>query len=313
MSNEISNADTEMLRWHEHAPMSVSRRGLALVDYNERIYAIGGETLDGTTGSVEVYDPEKDIWHQLSSKPTPVHDITAGVIGGKIYVPGGMKGDGSPTNVLEIYSPLEDTWEIGNSLPISICAYGAATFEGQLYVFGGWDGKSTMDTVFVYDPSRDQWSQLSPMLQPRAYHSVAVVDGKIYIIGGQNGDEILSAVDVYSPEADRGGGNPWTTVQELPQARKKMGALSVANVIYIFGGEGKEGDILPPLRYFPQGDNWMKLSAPDDAMVKDFGLALLGTNIYIVGGGNKFNLLTSRTLAYEAVYVIRVPFIPLEQ
>ncbi|HSN95381.1 MAG TPA: LuxR C-terminal-related transcriptional regulator, partial [Anaerolineaceae bacterium] len=83
------NAD----RWKELAPMSVARANMAVTVYDNKIYVIGGETEEGVTGLTEVYDIATDTWARLPDKPTPVTNVKAVVVGGKIYVPGGRKSD----------------------------------------------------------------------------------------------------------------------------------------------------------------------------------------------------------------------------
>jgi N-acetylneuraminic acid mutarotase len=132
--------------------MPEARTGLAATAYDGNIYAIAGEGLEGVSGSVFRYLTEDDRWERLEDKPTPVRDVEAALIGEKIYVPGGLGGDGQPTDILEIYDPRANQWENGASLPIKLSAYAMTDFEGQLYLFGGWDGEKALDHVFIYDP-----------------------------------------------------------------------------------------------------------------------------------------------------------------
>ena len=81
------------------------------------IYVIAGETAEGISGVVERYDPATDTWESLPSKPTPITDIGAAVMGGKIYVPGGRMSDGRATNTLEVFDPRSGTWDVGPSMP----------------------------------------------------------------------------------------------------------------------------------------------------------------------------------------------------
>jgi DNA-binding CsgD family transcriptional regulator len=68
-------------RWHTRAQMPTPRTGLAVVDDEGLIYAIGGVSNDGATGKVEVYDPQADGWSVRRTKPTLVG------IGGRASLP----------------------------------------------------------------------------------------------------------------------------------------------------------------------------------------------------------------------------------
>jgi len=95
-------------------------------------------------GDVTYYDAEADQWAAAATKPTPVTDIQAALLGGRIYVPGGETSKGSISAELAIYDPRDDTWSLGAALPEPRSAYGLVAFEGNLYLFGGWDLYSNM-------------------------------------------------------------------------------------------------------------------------------------------------------------------------
>jgi len=166
--------------------MPTARSGLAVAVYENQIYAIGGETPKGVTGVVERYDIETDTWDTLPSKPVPVTDIQAAVIGGKIYVPGGKLSSGSPTNIMEIYEPSKNLWKEGPSLPIPTCGYGLVAFEGKLFLFGGWDGQKYLNTVFEYNIDQDKWLERKSMLTGRAYLGATIAGGRIYVYIPEN-------------------------------------------------------------------------------------------------------------------------------
>ena len=141
--------------WQENLYMPTARYGLATAVFEDQIYAIAGNTEQGESGAVERYDPAQNAWEILNTKPTPVSDVGAAVIGGKIYVPGGQLQSGKLTNRLEIYSPRTDTWSDGAALPEAVSVYAIAVSEGKLYLFGGWNGERYLDTVLEYDPDQD--------------------------------------------------------------------------------------------------------------------------------------------------------------
>ncbi len=114
---------TAASHWHILASLPTARTGLAITTFENQVYAIGGESATGMTGTVDRYDPATDAWVTVSQMPVPVTDVNAAVIGGKIYIPGGRLTSGKMTNALEIYSPRQDTWENGSNLPMPMSAY----------------------------------------------------------------------------------------------------------------------------------------------------------------------------------------------
>ena len=96
--------------WTALSPMPTSRGGIAAAGLNGRLYAFGGEgnadEESGVFAQAEVYDPATDQWTSLEDMPTPRHGLGAGVVDGRIYLPGG--GDTQSLGVVdthEVYVP----------------------------------------------------------------------------------------------------------------------------------------------------------------------------------------------------------------
>ena len=290
-------------RWLELKSMPTARSGLAVAVYENQIYAIGGETPKGVTGVVERYDIETDTWDTLPSKPVPVTDIQAAVIGGKIYVPGGKQENGGVTDILEVYDPNKSKWERRSSLPVALSEYAMTAFEGKLYVFGGWNSKQYLATVYEYDPDYDKWIERAPMLTPRGLAGATVAGGKIYVIGGYDGKKPLSVNEEYRPESD-----VWSRYISLPNERYAMGIVSVIDIIYVIGGKNAIGSSLPALQYIPQQDKWQEFENPFSQDWTEFGLVSLQSRIYGIGG-LLGKIPVSLNYSYQAIYTIMIPII----
>jgi DNA-binding CsgD family transcriptional regulator/N-acetylneuraminic acid mutarotase len=290
-------------RWQELAAMPTARSGLAVASQENQIYAIGGETEAGVTSVVERYDLVTDTWIGLSSKPTAVADVSAAVVGGRIYVPGGRLASGQLTNILEIYDPREDRWEQGAALPIALSAYALVAFEGKLYLFGGWDGEHFLASVYEYDPDQDTWGARSPMSTARGFAGAAVAGGKIYVLGGYAGKEALSVNEEYQPDRDT-----WSLRAPQPAGRYAIGVASIADLIYVVGGIGETDSALPSLQYSYQLDQWQTFEDPFPQRWSYLGLVSLQTKIYGVGGRLK-GMPAARNLSYQAIYTIVIPIV----
>ncbi len=190
---ETGTSPLETDRWSDLALMPTARSRLAVVAHEGLIYAIGGETVRGVTGLLEIYDPTADKWHRGASKPTPVEDISAVVLRGKIFVPGGCTGAGEPLPIVEVYDPRSDGWEAVAPLPEPLCGYALAALEGRVYLFGGWDGSSYSAMVYRYNPDADTWQAGTPLPSPRGYSAAATLGSTIYLVGGYDGERRLSA------------------------------------------------------------------------------------------------------------------------
>ena len=87
---QVVPLENEESLWHERAQMPTRRAHLALAAADGRIFAIAGQTPEGITDAVEIYDPEENLWTRGNDKPVPAAYVSAAVIGTNVYVPGGM-------------------------------------------------------------------------------------------------------------------------------------------------------------------------------------------------------------------------------
>lgn len=287
--------------------MPSARTRLAVVAYDDRLYAIGGESADGVTGAVERYDPAANTWETLLTKPLPVADIQAAVIGGKIYVPGGRTVSGELIKNLEIFDPGMNRWEQGADLPTALSAYTLTAFEGRLYLFGGWDGAQVTSLAYAFDPRLNSWTALTPMPTGREFAGAALAGGKIYVVGGKDGQARLMVVEVYSPDRE-GRENPWRSVAPMPAGRYGMGISSMADIIYVVGGQGQDDSPQTSLAYIPKEDVWKTFETPPVNFGSGLGLASSGGYLYAVGGKTG-NTPLGDILAYQVVYTVGIPVI----
>ena len=73
------------------------------------IYVTGGCGQEGSSlNTAYVYDPQAGAWTQLASMGTARRGHTSAVLGGKLYVFGGIDEDRLSTS--EVYDPASDSW-----------------------------------------------------------------------------------------------------------------------------------------------------------------------------------------------------------
>ena len=284
-------------RWSDLASMPTARSGLAAVAQGESIYAIGGQTASGASNRIERYTVSDNSWTLRSVKPTAVRDISAAVLGGKIYTPGGCDGDGHPLAVVEVYTPATDRWTTAPSLPRPLCAYALATLEGKLYLFGGWDGTEYRAETLIYTPGALEWEVGPPMPTARAYAGAAALDDVIYVAGGTNG-AALATVEVFDP-AGVAAGSGWKTVAPMPQPRQAAGVAALGRRLYVLGGGQADGGMI---RYDATADSWQ--SEPVEFQQEWRGLALVAMHprLHALGGVGPLDVHR----AYRAVYEIPI-------
>jgi DNA-binding CsgD family transcriptional regulator/N-acetylneuraminic acid mutarotase len=289
----------ETSRWTHLADLPTSRTRLALVAYNGRLFAIGGDWETGVTGQLEMYSPDTDTWTAGAPKPTPVSNIGAAVVGGRIYVPGGCIGLTGLTDRLEIYSPADNAWTQGASLPSPLCAYALSTVDDKVYLFGGWDGQSFVNQVLVYDPIQDVWTERQPMPAARGFAAAGAIQGVVYVVGGYDGVQEFADTYAYHVASDT-----WKERAPMSVGRGGLGVAVISNKLYAIGG-GWESYLATNERYDPASDTWSAFESPVLGEWRNLGVAAWGTQIYAVGGWN--GGYSGVNQAYQALFRIILP------
>jgi DNA-binding CsgD family transcriptional regulator len=297
---------TPRVQWIELSGLPTPRRGLAVANYENLIFAFGGETTEGICNIVESYDLQTKSWKILSSKPTSVTGINAAVLGGLIYIPGGRLPSGKPTNITEIYDPLTNNWSSGAPLPKPLSDYALTTFEGKIFVFGGWDGDKVINDAYSYDPHNNSWSKLPPMPTARSNAGAVDVGSKIYVIGGSDGIQALSVNEEFLP--DLTGTSPkWVKAIPLPSGRYAMGIATLADIIFIIGGIGSDSSPIT-IALSPGDNNWGQIETPIQDNWSYLGAVSVGTRLFALGGETETGLSTTMW-SYQAIFTITLPII----
>lgn len=273
----------EVAPWMSGALLPVPRSRLALTTDGQRIYAIGGETADGVTGRVDVYDPQTNGWLPGARKLTPVSNAGAAVLDGRVYVPGGIAATGGATNVLEVYDPRADSWAPRALLPVPLAAYGLAALDGKLYLFGGWDGASYRAETRIYDPTADQWTLGTPLPTPRAFLGAAAVDKTLYVAGGFDGKQELAEVLALDPHAEDEIARAWRLRAALDQPRAGHGLVAVGARLYAIGG-GWRTPLAFNEQYDVRLDAWSRIGTPVVGQWRNLGLVAYQQRLFAVGG-----------------------------
>jgi|HigsolmetaAR202D_1030399.scaffolds.fasta_scaffold00156_30 Response regulator containing a CheY-like receiver domain and an HTH DNA-binding domain len=268
------------------------------------IFVIGGWDGQNVLDTTLRYDPLSDSWRQLPPKPTAVRDIQAVILGGKIFVPGGLLGDGRASDVLEIFDPQSETWSTGQALPEPRSAYSLAVFEGRMYLFGGWDGQEYRSEVFRFDPNANSWEVLTSMPTQRAFSCAAVSpEGEVFVIGGQNSTGRLYTNESYHPALEGSSSDfPWNQRKPLDEPRSQSACGALDNEIYVFGGDQAQA----PLRYDVRSDKWQILNTSPQPIGAQPALAYRDGVFYITGG-ELHNKPTDYMYGFSVRYSITIP------
>lgn len=227
---DVEVFDASLNAWSSAAPMNHPRWGMMVSVVEGKIYAIGGQTgsfLDGYSASncVEVYDPLRDSWEDLSPMPTARGWGGSAVFNDTIFVFGGYDPSVETTGVeVEKYCPETDTWSSDPPMEIYRETFSAISFGNSIYLIGGWNN----DHVQAYDPAGKTWRELSPMPSGRGGSGVCRYDDYIVAVGGRGGPDAFEAYHVPTDE--------WFELVPLLTPREGLAAEIVDGTLYAITG-----------------------------------------------------------------------------
>lgn len=220
-------------------------------------------------------------WRAGQGAPVAAQQLSGAVVGGVIWVVGGLTSTGA-TRKVQGYDPPINQWKMGPDLPVPLHHVMAAAYNDQLVVMGGWMPQGSdlqavaSDRVFVL---RDgTWTQLPRLNRPRAAGAAAVVGDKIVVVGGRVNDGLVKTTEVFD-------GTRWHDRADIPTPRDHLAAVSDGTHLYAVGGRmltsSKNTAALE--RYDPNTNQWTKLP-PMPTARGGLGAAIVGGRLIAVGG-----------------------------
>jgi N-acetylneuraminic acid mutarotase len=246
-------------RWTNLAARPFPGNHHAAEAFNGRLYLFGG--LGGNSdGRVQIYEPATNGWSLGQPMPFAAGSCASAVIGGHVYVAGGIAG-GVTTNALAQYNPVLNTWLPLAPMPQGRNHAAAATDGGRFWVFGGRGGGNTLangsDSVQVYNPTNNTWlsstipgSLLAPLPQMRGGMGKAVFfNGEFFVLGGETStgagataQRVYNRVDIYRPVS-----NSWRLGAPMLTARHGIYPVLDGQRVYVVGGGVAAGASSSPL------------------------------------------------------------------
>lgn len=250
--------------WRELAPIPIAPRQehTTVALSSSTIAILGGIVPEGefgatTTDIMQLYDIPTDTWTSAASMPLPMNHANAAVVGGKLYLLGGLAVDTDeawravPDSW--VYDPDEDQWAPITPMPNGAERGSAAmgVYDSKIYLAGGMTTldipgggyQDSVATVSAYDTIRGTWTTFSERLpEGRDHAGGAVVGSKLYVLGGRYFGQHGIRDTVFSLDLTVTNATWQTSLARMPTARGGVSAGTIGTRIYIFGGEGNEAE-----------------------------------------------------------------------
>jgi serine/threonine protein kinase/N-acetylneuraminic acid mutarotase len=282
----VDALDLTALTWSALPDLATARHGAAVAAVGKSVYAIGGSTGSSdrdVTASAEVLKLPARVpqpaaaWHALPDAPTARLMMAWAVLGGKVWVAGGIR-DGETLSTVESFDPATGAWVAQPDLPTPLHHATGAVYKGEFVIIGGATDSLAEASDKVFALRDGKWVDMPPLKHPRAAPAAAVVGDKLVVVGGQNDKQLIAPTEVFD-------GTSWTDAEDLPVPREHLAAVSDGTYVYAVGGRELSSDQNSGAfqRFDPATGKWEKL--PDQPTARgSYGAAILDGRIITVGG-----------------------------
>ena len=208
-------------------------------DESKAIITGGKNEMGQVTDSVFVYNKDTMETENLPSMLQARAGHAAVVVGGNLFVIGGLGPSGITMNnieVLDLNDPRE--WKL---FPVSleIARYSCSAVaidEYEIYIIGGYGGGQILDSVEILNISTETISQGPPMLESRMGFAAALIGDSIVVAGGFQGRS-LSTCEQLSIREGTDEDHRWQPLQsKMNISRGYHHGLSLGNYMLVVGG-----------------------------------------------------------------------------
>ena len=172
-------------------------------------------------------------WRRAADAPAALTEVAAAALDDRIWVAGGLTGEGAGTTAVFVYEPADDAWSAGPDLPGPVHHSSLVSDGSSLWLVGGYAGSSfdaPTANVWRLDASTEAWVAEAPLPEPRGAGAAAWDGARIVYAGGVGPDGVSGAVFALEDGA-------WTQVARLATPREHLAATSDGEgSVFVLGG-----------------------------------------------------------------------------
>ena len=150
---------TESRKWIKASSMNTKRCALAIIHFQDKIWAIGGTSTKASYDIIETYDLAQNNWSTIDTKLlSKRYGHRAVVHNKKFFVVGGYDKNETLSSV-EVYSIETNQFSFVSPMSQARAFFGYTILNNSLTVFGGEINRNEIiGSVEVYDTEKQVWS-----------------------------------------------------------------------------------------------------------------------------------------------------------
>ncbi|GAA48775.1 ring canal kelch homolog [Clonorchis sinensis] len=229
-----------------------TRKDCAITVVDSLIYVLGGYTATGISRSVDIYDPNRNVWKAGPNMLQGRYGLAVCSLNGSIYAAGGSNGV-QRLESAEVLNLASGRWSFIAQMPSVRFRFSLVTMNQKIFAVGGLDCPTAVDS---YHPLTDSWTALPNLpLQLQAPFCCTLGD-QLYAVGGYSNHytSLVGHIYAYSEKSGQ-----WNRQGGLTVGRKNAGGIAHEGCLYVVGGEGTSGLIVSVEKYDPSTNTSTKL------------------------------------------------------
>lgn len=188
-------------------PMPAASYAMSAAAFGDSIFLFGGYISGVISDLVRVYRPSADTaggspWGTATNLPSPRAAMSCAVVGGQVYLFGGLDNAGAARSNAFRFNPANGTWATMADMPASRAYAACAAVDNRIFLFGGLEAGTARASALRYDIAGNSWATVSALPLARYGASAVAYNDRVHVIGGFDGTNSLGLVEVYNPAAD---------------------------------------------------------------------------------------------------------------
>ncbi len=260
----------------------------AAATYNGKMYVFGGETSNGLSNDLWMFNPATKHWDNITvsgATISPRKNASMTIRNGVIYIAGGEDANGNVlTDAYTINVATGQTTQLSNMPGGSPTGNGAASvvLNNKIYYFGGYNIYGTSNSIMTYDPATSNWYLQVVNGFFVGFSGVVSINNMIaFVVGGSSTSKNVLSNEIYKFDASSGS-------KTLVSGNIPAGEY-YNSVVFDFDTLSKSTNSIDTCLYFWTGSDLLRYQVENDLVQQFDTLNEIWTSPTAIATTNKTN------------------------
>jgi N-acetylneuraminic acid mutarotase len=235
----------------------------------------GGTASDRTAGAEGQGFRTKLVVRTVASLPAAISGEAVAASGNRVLIAGGLDASSQSVDGVFMLDPATGRLQSSGHLDQPLHDAAAAPLGGSTLVIGGGNAASTSAVERLHAGGAGVIAHLPT---PRSDLAAASAAGRVWAIGGYDGQVL--AQDVLATR----DGRSFSTAARLPVPVRYPAVATLANTIYLFGGETSAGSSTDAIQSIDAATGRARVIGRLRQALDHASAVAIGGRVYVLGG-----------------------------